>query len=179
MGFFRIHRTQRLIPLGGFTIIELIMVLVILAIIGVLVMRPVSYLSQIRETAASRKLKADIRYAQSYALSSQARTRVAFDIGAAAYSFYYESSPGVWTVMTDPLTKGNFTVNIGAAEFAGVSMSQKNFDGVSKDLVFDAAGKPYSCDGGGASITALVNQGGITFGGGTAVHVEPVTGKVQ
>ena len=179
MGFPNLAKSRSLISLAGFTIIEVIMVLLIISILGLLVMRPISYLSQIRETAAARKVKADIRYAQSYALSAQQRTRISFNPATEIYSLYYESSGGVWTLMTDPLTKGSFTVNIGTGDFSGVDLSQTNFNGVNNGLVFDDGGKPYSCDSSGAAIAVLGSQGSVAFSGGATVTVEPNTGKVQ
>jgi Tfp pilus assembly protein FimT len=164
--------------LAGFTFIELVMIMLIVAIIGTLVMRPISYLSQIREIDAAKKVKSDVRYAQSYALSTQKRTRASFDTVGDIYNIYYESSPGVWTLMTNPLTNGNFTVNIASAEYSGVNLTQTNFNGVGNGLVFDDAGIPYSCNSVGGAIAILASQGSITFSGGTIVTVEPNTGKV-
>ncbi len=163
----------------GFTLIELVMILLIIAIMGVLVMRPISYLSSIREQEAASKVKSDIRYAQSYALSSQQRTRISFDTAAQTYSVYYENPANTWNLLTDPLNKSNFTINIGSGDYSGVSMSQTNFNGIGNSLVFDDAGKSYSCNSSGGSIAALASQGSVTFSGGSTVTVEANTGKVQ
>jgi prepilin-type N-terminal cleavage/methylation domain-containing protein len=163
---------------NGFTIIELVMVLLILAIIGVLVMKPVSYLSQIRELAAARNVKADIRYAQSYALRTQLRTCISFNAATEIYSLYYESPPGTWTLMTNPLLNGSYTVNVGTGNYSGVNLSQTNFNGVNNGLVFDDSGTPYSCTSTCGTITLLAAQGTVTFGGGTIVTVQANTGKV-
>lgn len=165
---------------SGWTLIELIMVMLIIGIIGVLVMSPKSYLTRIRETDAASKIKSDIRYAQSFSLSSQKRTRVVFDT-VMSYSVYSENPSGseAWALITNPLTRTNFSVNLANDGFTGVDIIQVNFDGVGNGLVFDAAGKPYSCNSSGTGVTALAASGTITFSGGTVLTVAPNTGKVE
>jgi len=163
---------------NGFTFIELTMVLVIVAIIGVLVMKPVSYLSQVREAAAARIVKADIRYAQSYALRTQLSTCAIFNPATGIYNLYNQSSPGVWALMTNPLLNTSYTVNIGTGNYSGVVLSQTNFNGVNNGLIFDDSGTPYSCNSSCGAITLLSAQGSVTFSGGTTVTVQANTGKV-
>ena len=164
----------------GFTLIELVMVMVIMAIIGVLVMSPKSFLTQTRETDAASKIKSDIRYAQGFALSTQKRTRVAFNTTTESYSVYSENSPGstTWTLINNPLTRANFTVNL-TTDFPGLNISVVNFNGAGNGLVFDSAGRPYSCNSTGSGVILLGTSGTITFGGGTVLTVIPNTGKVE
>ncbi|MEI8350182.1 MAG: prepilin-type N-terminal cleavage/methylation domain-containing protein [Candidatus Omnitrophota bacterium] len=164
---------------NGFTLIELVITFLIIAIVGVVALSPKHYLEQIRVTQAATKIKSDIRYTQSYALSSQKKTRIYFDASSNSYSVYYESSPGTWSITSDPLTKVNFTVNLGVGEYHGVSIVQANFDGIGNGLVFNAAGTPCSCGPGGGAVTVLFSQGVVTLNTGVVVTVEPNTGKVQ
>jgi type II secretory pathway pseudopilin PulG len=164
---------------NAFTLLELVITFLVIAIVAVMSLSPKHYLQQIRSTQAAVKIKSDIRYAQSYALSSQKRTRVAFSASTNNYSIYVEPSPGSWSIISDPLTKTNFTVNLGIGEYYGINIVGANFGGTSDGLVFDAAGKPYSCSSGGGSITALSSQGVVTLSEGVTVTVEPNTGKVQ
>ncbi|MBF0511283.1 MAG: prepilin-type N-terminal cleavage/methylation domain-containing protein [Candidatus Omnitrophica bacterium] len=163
----------------GFSIVELMMVMIIVAIIGFLVPSPISYLSQVREAAAARALKADIRYAQNFALTTQQRTWVSFSTTDGTYSLYYKNAQGNWTLMTNPSTQGNYTVNLSTGNFAGVVLSQVNFNGVGNNLSFDDIGDPYSCNSTCASMTLLTAQGSVSFAGGTTVTVEANTGKVS
>jgi prepilin-type N-terminal cleavage/methylation domain-containing protein len=166
---------------SGFSLIELVMVMVILAIIGVLVMFPKTYLGQISEVDAANKVKSDIRYAQSYALSTQKRTRVAFNSATESYSVYSENSPlsATWSLIDNPLTRASFTVNLATDGFPGVDITQANFDGVGNGLVFDAAGRPYSCNSAGSGVALLTASGTVSFAGGTVLTVVPNTGKVE
>jgi len=143
----------------GFTLIELIMVMLIIGIIGVLVMTPKSFLTQIRETDAASKIKSDIRYAQSLALSSQKRTKIVFN--TASYSVTSENSSGGWDLIKNPLTRTDFSVNLAADGYPGVNITT-NFGG---SLIFDAAGRP--------------DTSGTINVGGTVLTVVPNTGKVE
>jgi len=167
----------------AFTLIELVMVMIILGIIGVAVLAPKQNLSGIRQTQAALKIRSDLRYAQGYALSTQKRTLVSFDLTNQAYSVYAETSPGSgsWSAspIPDPLSKEGFTVKLNTADFAGVSIAQTNFNSAGNSLVFDNAGKPYGSSSSGGSISALTGQGSVTLSGGGTVTVEPNTGKVQ
>jgi len=153
---------------AGFTVVELIMAMLIVGIIGAWVMRPTITLTQVREAGAATKIRSDIRYAQSFALSSQKRTRIAFDDTSESYSIYSENSPGSgsWSLITNPLTKANFIVNLAQDGFPGVDITQESFGGSGGGLIFDAAGRPSS-------------DGTITFGGGAVVTVAPNTGMVE
>lgn len=176
---FRGIQTKR----AGFTLIELVMVMIILGIIGVAVLAPKQNLAGIRQTQALLKIKSDLRYAQGYALSTQKRTLVSFDLSGQTYSIYAETSAGsgTWslTPIPDPLSKDNFTVAMNKDDFAGVTITGTNFNSAGNSLAFDNAGKPYGCSSSGSSLSALTSPGSVTLNGGGSVTVEPNTGKVQ
>lgn len=162
----------------GFTIIELIMLILIMAVLAAVIMQR-SNLSNIRATEAAYKIKSDIRCAQSFALATQKRTRISFDVNADTYSVYYESSPGNWAFMTDPFRQKDLVVDLTSGEYRGTDVTQVNFGGSNLDLVFDAAGKPYSYNPAGGAVAELSTQGTVTLGNGQSVNVEPKTGKAS
>lgn len=164
---------------GGFSLLELIMVFLLIAIIAVIIINPKSYLLEIRRQQAIRKIKSDIRYAQSYSLSSEKRIRISFYPDTESYSVYIENTPGNWDLLKDPLTKKDFTVDFSVEEFKGVDITQTNFDGMDFGLVFDAGGKPYSYNPSDQTISVLSTQGIILIDGGISVAIEPNTGKVS
>lgn len=164
---------------GGFSLIELIIVILILVIISIFVALRSPDLNIIRTAQAAYKLKSDIRFAQSYAVASRKRSRVAFDRGANSYSVFTEPSLGSWINMTNPLTKQSFVVNFGQGDYTGVSITQVDFGGEDNDLVFDASGIPYGYSGGSA--TALSANGTVVLSGGEnkTIIVIPQTGMVS
>ena len=170
--------TKHPLSSAGVTLVELVVVLVLLAIIAIVavVRGPSIPVAQTNQAAA--KIKSDIRYAQSYALSSQARARISFDADAESYNVYYESG-GSWTLLTDPQTRGDFTVDLTVSEFSGVDIVQTDFNGTDYGLVFDAAGAPYGYDPSDGSTAALSSQGSVTLGGSVTVTVQPNTGRAK
>lgn len=161
----------------GFTLIELVMILVIAAILAAVSMSNLTNLSSVRLGQAGRKIKSDIRFAQSYSLTSQQRTRVAFDTGANNYTLYREQSSGNWVVITNTLTRGNFTVALGSGDFSGVSISAVNFVSSGYNLLFDAEGAPYGYNPSGGSSTKMTSSGSVTVSGGASTQVISVSAQ--
>lgn len=167
----------------GFTLIELVIVILIAVILAITATVQSPNLPSLRTEWAAYKIKSDIRYAQSYAVASQKRTRVSFDVNAESYSIYVEDSPGNWVLMTDPLTKKSFTVDFKQSEFRGINIVSTYFNGANYGLLFDASGTPYSYDSSGGT-TMLSTTGNVTLLGYrssisfTTVYVTPNTGMV-
>jgi len=160
----------------GFTIIEVVIIILILAIIAVVVFNSQGDIGSLRSRQAAYKIKSDIRFAQNYAVSTQNNTRISFDPSAESYSIYTESSPGSWTLVTDPLKKVPFSVVFNQDGFSGVDLIQTNFNSTNYGLMFDAAGIPYGYSGG--SYSALSSQGSVSLSDSVMVYVEPQTGEV-
>lgn len=165
----------------AFTLIEMVIVILIAAILAAIAIAQAPNLPQLRLNLAANKLKSDIRFAQSYALATQQRTRIDFTTLANSYSIYRESSPGNWVILTNPLQKNNFTVALNQSDFSGVTISGVNFVAANYHLVFDASGIPYGYNPAGGATTALSSAGTVTLSGnGTrTISVEPQTGKVS
>lgn len=165
----------------GFTLIELVMVLLVVAIIAVIASTRITSLTTIRARTAAYKIKSDIRYAQSYALATQQRTKVDFNASQESYGVYYEQTPNAddWAIMTDPLTRKNFTVDLTQTEFSGANITGTNFDGTNYDLAFDKASTPWSYNPSDDSETQLSSEGSVSLSGGISVTVQPNTGKVE
>lgn len=168
----------------GFTIIELVMVMVILGIIGVLVMTPKAYLGVAMETGAAAKIKSDIRYVQGYALSTQNRTWVAFDTASGKYRVcdnlgtIRHPMPSNIRCKDGEFIGDRFIVDLNI-DYPGVNIAQINFNGAGNSLLFNSAGRPYSCNSSGSGETLLSAQGTVTLGGGTEIRVYPNTGMVE
>src|SRR3989338_648644 len=114
---------------AGFALIEFIIILLILAIIAAVSMNAGGSLLSLRTNQAAYKIKADIRYAMSYALSTQQRTRLSFAPASETYSIYTEVSQASWSLIIHPLEKTNFTVNFTTGQYAGADIVQTDFGG--------------------------------------------------
>lgn len=160
----------------GFTLLELVLIIVLLAILAVAAIPKRVDLPAMRIDMAARKVQSDIRYAQSLAISIQKRTRVRFRSAASRedYLVHIENTPGSWAFAVDPLTKENFQVRLAQGEFAGVEIKSRDFNG-GRHLYFDKWGNPYGHDENplGAS------GGSVTLGGpkDVVIAVERGTGR--
>ena len=148
----------------GFTIVELVAVIVLAAILAFSVVP--RYLNQgaIDVTAKAEQLASDIRYTQSLAMTTGQRNR----INLAAASYQITTSSG--TPLAHPATGSAAPISLGS-----VSLILANLP--NSYVAFDAKGVPYTDVTGttlnsNASIT--VSEGGST----RTVTVSPQTGRV-
>ncbi|MDO8445066.1 MAG: prepilin-type N-terminal cleavage/methylation domain-containing protein [Deltaproteobacteria bacterium] len=163
----------------GFTLIELVMILLLIAILAAVAIPRFSGYGAIKQGNAVMKIASDIRYAQNRATTTQQRSRVSFT-GAATYEVRYctsytqaTCSCSSWNFATDPYTRGNFQVNLNN-DFSGVTIANT----VSL-LEFDPLGRPYN---GAVSCTASVGTTvAVKYGGepDKNIIVQSQTGMVS
>jgi len=152
-------------PYSGFTLIELIMVVVVLLVLAAVIAPKMTGVTGTRVNAASRKISADIRYAQELAISTQTNHGVIFNASPANdYSIYQGTTS---TIITDSFTGGAYTVQLNTGDYAGVTIDS------GYQVEFDSLGSPVT--GGRSSVT-------ISAGGSAPVRTITVaanTGKVS
>ena len=174
-------RNGRKESLTGFTLIELIMVIVILSILAGVAIPRMLDMGVVRLDMAARKIQSDIRYVQSLAVSIQKRTRIDFSISQDEYSLYLENSPGNWNLISNPLTKDNFTVELNSGDFRGIDITISYFNADNNALVFDMWGNPYGYDINTGSSSPLNNPARVRLVSGSDlkdIRVERGTGRV-
>ncbi len=177
-------RTQRLgggIRRPGYTLLELMLVLVLMGIAAALVIPNVRGSENIRIQTAVRAIASDIMYAQSDALAYQARRAVVFDPASNDY-WIAEVSSDELDFDTDAMYKidgpdQRFLVDVDITSGGAAQIVSADFDG-DEVLIFDELGGPVAAlDSDGPSA-----GGNIVVGGddGTAYQlaVEPYTGRV-
>jgi len=136
-------------PHSGFTLIELIMVVVVLLVLAAVIAPRMTGVTGTRVNAAARKISADIRYAQELAISTQTNHGVIFNASPTnTYSIYRGTSS---TIITDSFTGGAYTVQLNTGDYGEVTI-----DG-GYQVEFDALGAPVT--GGGTSVT--ISAGGL------------------
>ena len=151
---------------GGFTMVEIIMVVVILAIAAMMAIPMFSSAGSIQVGSAANMLAADLEYAKSTAITEGQDFSVIFDPSGESYRI--ENRYGV--VIKHPVNKGfDYIVDFqDNGSLDKVDMVSADFSG-SSSVTFDYLG---SCDNGG---TVNLQADGVSI----TVSVEPVTGFIS
>jgi len=163
---------------AGYTLLELMVVLVLMGIAAALVIPNVQGSESIRIQTAVRAIASDIMYTQSDALAYQARRAVVFDPAGNSYE--------IWEVIGGELDQvmykidgpnQEFAVSVGTTSGGAAQLVSADFD-EDTVLVFDELGGPVA----GLDSDAPSAGGSIVLNGqdGTSyrLSVEPYTGRV-
>ncbi len=128
---------------NGFTLIELVMVLVLIGILAVFVAPRLPNITASHAISFSDKLRADIRYAQNLAMTRNRRTRVT--LTNTSYAITQDSSAasncGSFAAVGDPASGGNLSVALDTGSFAGITLTVPAMT----CLEYDSLGRPYNC----------------------------------
>ncbi|MFA5073425.1 MAG: prepilin-type N-terminal cleavage/methylation domain-containing protein [Nitrospirota bacterium] len=133
----------------GFTLIELIMVIVLLGIIAVYAAPRLGSVPAQQAGAFTSKLRADIRYAQNLAMTKNKRSRIYFNGTVSAppqgYAIVQDNSAlnncSSFAATIDPAKLGNlFTITLNAGAYSEITIVP-----TVSCLEFDFFGRPYDC----------------------------------
>ncbi len=149
---------------SGFTLAELIIVIVIIAIAAAMIIPQAIDTSDFEALSAARVISGDLEYARDMAITSSTPVTVTFNTTAKTYTLTNTSGN-----LVHPITKATpYTVNFGAMKgFARVGGMTAVFGGQPK-VTFDETGAPD-------------NAGTINFSAGPhsyRIDVAAATGKV-
>ena len=149
----------------GFTIVEILIVVVILSIAALAAIPMLSSASSFQIRSAANLIAADLEYAKSMAISRGQTYSVEFDVAADSYSIVDQTD----TVIEHPVKKGfPYTVNFpNESRLSKVEITNVTF--TSDKVGFDCLGSP---DNDGGFITISANENTAT------INVEPVTGYI-
>jgi prepilin-type N-terminal cleavage/methylation domain-containing protein len=153
-------------PERGFTMIEILIVMVIIAIVSLTAVPMMSSASSIQIRSASSMIAADLEYAKSMAISRGQSYSVVFDQNAESYRI--DDQDG--NVIQHPVKKGfDYIVDFGSdSRLNRIDMTGASFNG-SPSVEFDSMGSP---DSGG---TVSLQAGDTTV----TITVEPITGYIS
>lgn len=162
----------------GFTFIEVIVVVVMLAIVTIIVIPRIYDIGEARLDMAVDKVASDLKYAREFAINNNGRTRVRFITASERYVVeFFNVSGGVWEAVEDPSIREDFDVRLGQGVYAGVDITGASFDGTA-EIIFDSIGAPHTAAGplNGTGSVNLRKSGG---GAQSAITVEAVTGAIS
>ncbi len=166
------RQIQKLRSRRGFTLVEIIIVIVILAIASLVAIPVFSTGADMQVRSAANKIAVDLDYAKGLAVTHQENYSVVFTPGSETYQI--QDAGG--NVIDHPLRSGQFIENLSADRRVGrVNIVSTNFDGDA--ITFDYLGAPYD----GEDTSSPLNSGRITLTADTFtlyVDIEPVTGYV-
>jgi prepilin-type N-terminal cleavage/methylation domain-containing protein len=144
----------------GFTLIELVIIIILIGIIAVVVAPKLGDVTTTKASSFRDKLKADIRYAQNLAMSQNRRYRVFFNTAPSPNPGYAvvndANGNGTWgeagEIAMDPAGGGNLSVTLNAGQYAGITVSTP----AGGFIEFNSLGTPT------AAATLTITPGGQT-----------------
>ena len=160
----------------GFTLIEIMIVMVILGIAAAVAVPMMSSAASMQIRAAGNMVAADLEYAKSMAISRGQRYTVVFDSANKSYEIRDVND----AIIKHPITQreNGYVVDFTSdGRLDRVDIASAIFDGKA-EISFDYLGSPYS---GNATSTTYLKEGKITLQAGgitKTVTVEPVTGFI-
>ena len=173
----RHHGLHRRPPTGGgFTLVELTMVIVVVAILAAVSFPRLTSLPTTRARYAARQLFKDLTFARERAISTGTRSFVVFAPASETYTLLAEnpSNPGRANavIIDDPSSGQPFVRTFGSSEFVGVDLVSAVFDGAA-EVGFDWNGRPLN-----STQSDLSATGTITLSGGNLVQVQSPGGLI-
>jgi prepilin-type N-terminal cleavage/methylation domain-containing protein len=140
----------------GFTLVEILAVVVIIGIASAIIIPQIGSRDDLRAASAARVLIADLIYAQNLAISSGKGVYIKFDKVANKYSMFTTDASGYPTVaVTHPITQQSYVQQFGDINaskedaFEQISINQVNLSGIDATYAnlttvgFDEIGAPY------------------------------------
>ena len=157
----------------GFTVIELLIVMVIIGIAAMMAIPMMTSAASIQIRSAANVIAADLEYARSMAITKGQNFSVVFDTATESYRIQDQAG----AVIRHPVKKGfDYIVDFSSdSRLNKVDIASVDFDGTS-EIKFDYLGSPYNAGGN------PLNSGTVSLqatGASLTVTVEPVTGFIS
>ena len=166
----------------GFTLIELVMVMVIVGIMAVVASPIFQNFPQMRAEMAAFKLRSDIRYAQIFALQSSLTTRIVFNAVTNSYQLEHDNGVGGYIPIVNPANRDNYTVNFNTGDFQGVTLSSVQLAaptaGNPNIIIFNGAGAPFYVNLAGTAVP-LQEPSNVVLNAKYQMRFRSDTGKVD
>ena len=169
--------TRRSAGSGGFTLVELMAIIVMLSIVAAVAAARLSTIGNTRAAMAAKHLLRDVTFARQHAVATGTTTWVVFDAAAETWTIGADDpgdpGPAGAIPLRDPATGSTFVETLGTGVFVDVTITSATFD-AGENLGFDWLGMPLT-----NTATALVAQGSVVLTGGYTVIVHQNTGFAE
>lgn len=170
----------------GFSLVELIVMIVLLAIISAVAIPRFANAASSQLGEATRTMGREILYARDRAMSTGTTHWVSINVSSSTYTLMVDNSasPGFAgaTTITDPGTRGSFTRTLNQNELAGITMQSAFYNGTSTNITgfgFSRFGALLTSAGAASTARLDITLRGPGSSPPTAVvTVQPVTGAV-
>ncbi len=146
----------------GFTLIELVVILLIIGILATFVAQKIGDVTSMKAAAFTKKLRADVRYAQNVAMTRNRRARVYFNgTGGSPNPGYAVAVDGsdtascspllppccnVFTVVDNPDRSGALAVALATGDYLGITVTITYPTAPTTTcLEFNSLGTPFDC----------------------------------
>ncbi|HEY2587185.1 MAG TPA: GspH/FimT family pseudopilin [Tepidisphaeraceae bacterium] len=163
---------------GGFTLIEILTVVVVIGIASAVILPQMSSRDDQRVASASRELMADLLYAQNRAIAYQTRHYVQFNTQTNSWQVMTDASSAPGAIITHPVNGTPYVIKVGTGTMAKVTLNSVSFDG-NTTISFDPLGMPFSWSASGGNVPLA--SGAVVFKAGTyqmTVNVAPYSGEI-
>ena len=157
-------------PRTGFTLIEMMIVVLIVAIISALAVARLGNTSTTRLRSAATLLAADLNYAQVESIAHTDSPRVIV-IDPTTSTYHIAAATALDTPITNPITKAPYSITFGqgtASALVGITIAATGVGGDNR-LAFGAYGQTDQATA--ATITLLCDGESITL------TIDPITGE--
>lgn len=162
---------------SGFTLVEVVAVLLLVSILAAVAVPAVNSMGSSRGSMAAKQLLRDVTFARQNAIATGVKTWVRFNAGTESWTLWSEdaANPGRAnaSVMEDAATGQQYTITLGSGAYYGVAVTSAAFDG-NDEIGFDWLGRPYN-----ESETELAADGTVVLNSGHTLSVLKGSGLAQ
>ncbi len=163
------------VRVSGFSLIELVVVILIIGILVLVAVERGNVASSVRARIAANELAVNLRYVRNAAMQRERTMRVSFDLASNSYAVaeYDSSAPGSFAAAGNPVDQKDWNVSI-AQRFPGVALASVDIKGGTAVFFNGTNGAPFAADG-----TALTSNAVVVLNSGVTVSVTPETGYIR